>query len=146
MHATVRSILTAQPQTKETVTVTDMEAGIEVFSRGTPRSSDVLLVIAEPYFKSLETAGRVKKMADDLNIPNIYVVANKVRTPNEAKVIESFCEKQGLTIIATIPQDDSFLEASMVPMSPMDYMPNAVGVQAVMALAQTLAQRHLNAA
>ena len=143
MHATVRSILTAQPQTKETVTIMDMEAGIEVLSRGTPSASDILLVIAEPYFKSLETAGRVKKMADDLKIPNVYVVANKVRTPNEAKVIESFCEKQGLTIIATIPQDDSFLEASMLPQSPMDHAPNSTGVAAITSLAHAIRDRHM---
>ena len=143
MHATVRSILTAQAQTKETVTITDMEAGIEVLSRGTPRSSDVLLIIAEPYFKSLETAGRVRKMADDLQIPNVYVVANKVRTPNEASVIESFCEKQGLTIIGTIPHDEAFLEASMMPQSPMDHAPHSTGVAAITSLAHAIRDRHM---
>ncbi|NJM39520.1 MAG: hypothetical protein HC853_01475 [Anaerolineae bacterium] len=74
MHATFRSILTAQPKSANAVTITDMEAGVEVLSRGTPRASDVLLVIAEPYFKSLETAGRVKTMAKELGIPHVYIV------------------------------------------------------------------------
>jgi CO dehydrogenase maturation factor len=143
MHATVRSILTAQPLSKQTVTITDMEAGVEVLSRGTPRASDVLLIIAEPYFKSLETAARVKKMASDLAIPNVYVVANKVRSASDAKAIETFCANQGLSIIATIPHDDAFLDASMKPASPIDHAPQAAGVQAVVGLAKTIVARHM---
>ena len=143
MHATVRSILTAHPKGKQTVTITDMEAGIEVLSRGTPRSSDVLLIIAEPYFKSLETAARVKKMALDLNIPNIYVVANKVRTPNDAKLIAAFCESNGLNVIGSVPQDDAFLDASAIPVSPVDHAPNAAGVLAVRDIANKIVALHM---
>lgn len=143
MHATVRSILTATPNTRETVTITDMEAGIEVLSRGTPRSSDVLLIIVEPYFKALETAAKVKKMGNDLGIPNIYAVANKVRNPNDEKAVQAFCEKQGLAVIATVPYDEAFADAASLPASPIDHAPDSKGVQALMGLAQTIAAQHL---
>jgi CO dehydrogenase maturation factor len=143
MHATVRSILTAQPKSANAVTITDMEAGVEVLSRGTPRASDVLLVIAEPYFKSLETAGRVKTMAQELGIPHVYAVSNKVRTDTERRAIEAFCAKQSIEIIAEIPYDDKFVEAAFIPQSPIDFDAGMPGVQAVMGLAQALAQRHL---
>jgi CO dehydrogenase maturation factor len=140
----VRSILTAQPTSRETITITDMEAGIEHLSRGTTRASDVLLIIAEPYFKSLETASRVKQMADDLGIPHVYVVANKVRTEADAQAIQAFCQKQGLSVLATIPYDDKVSEASMLPQSPLDHCPDSAGVQAVTELTRQLASLHLN--
>src|SRR5437762_2621239 len=40
------------------VTVLDMEASIEHLTRGTVRNVDVLLVVTEPYYRSLETMGR----------------------------------------------------------------------------------------
>ena len=90
MHATVRSILGAQPASNETITISDMEAGLEHLSRSTTRGSDVMLVVAEPYYKSLETADRVNRLAADLEIDHVYVVANKIRSEADAqaKVME----------------------------------------------------------
>ncbi|HXI17841.1 MAG TPA: hypothetical protein VNM48_15880, partial [Chloroflexota bacterium] len=50
------------------LTVIDMEASIEHLSRGTLRHVDTLLIVAEPYFRALETAGRTVKLARDLAI------------------------------------------------------------------------------
>ena len=58
------------------VTVVDMEAGLEHLSRGTDRHVDTLLVVAEPYFKALETARRCVELGRELNIPRIAAVAN----------------------------------------------------------------------
>ena len=144
MHATVRSILTAQPASRDTVTVTDMEAGLEHLSRSTTRASDVMLVVAEPYYKSLETADRVHQLALELGIPQVYVVANKVRNPAEAEAIRAFCEKRNLELIATIPYDEQVAAASQVPESPLDTAPGAVGVVAIEALATKLSSIYLN--
>lgn len=121
-----------------------MEAGLEHLSRSTSRASEVMLVIAEPYYKSLETAGRVKTLATELGIPNIYIVANKVRTLNDAEAIQAFCDKHDLEIIATIPYDEQVAAASMIPESPMDKCPEAAGVRAVVELATKLKALLLN--
>lgn len=134
----MRSILTAKPAFEETVTITDMEAGIEHLSRGTTRATDIMLIVAEPYYKSLETAARVRKMAEDLGIERTYIVANKVRNDTEASAIEAFCKQQNLEIIGTIPYDEKVAEASMVPTSPVDYQPDSIGVAAVTTLAEKL--------
>ncbi len=118
--------------------VTDMEAGLEHLSRGTTRASDLMLVIAEPYYRSLETASRVKAMAAELGIPRTYAVANKVRTEADAQAIQAYCEKHGLEIVATIPYDESLLEASRIPGSPLDLYPDTAGVAAVTELAGRL--------
>jgi CO dehydrogenase maturation factor len=121
-----------------------MEAGLEHLSRSTTRGSDVMLVVAEPYYKSLETADRVNKMAAELGIPHVYIVANKVRTETDAQAIDTFCSKRNLEIISTIPYDEQVAAASMIPSSPLDTAPQANGVAAVEALAETIKTRFLN--
>ena len=118
--------------------VTDMEAGVEHLSRSTTKASDVMLVVAEPYYKSLETAARVTTMAAELGIPKVYLVANKVRTSGEAQAIEAFCEKHGLDLIVTIPYDEEVAASSLIPQAPLDYAPDTAGVKAVANLAAKL--------
>ncbi len=137
----MRSIIGAQPAAADTVIVTDMEAGIEHLSRSTTRHSDVMLVVTEPYYRSLETAARIKKMSAELGIPNVYVVANKVRTDQEADALKKFCAQHDLEIIATIPYDEKVAESSLFPAAPLDYCPQTPGVTAVAQLAQTLQVR-----
>jgi CO dehydrogenase maturation factor len=121
-----------------------MEAGLEHLSRSTARASDVMLVVAEPYYKSLETADRVKTMAAELGIPNVFVVANKVRTQADLQAIRAFCDKRGLEMVATIPYDDRLAEASQIPQSPLDLTPDSAGVTAITDLATTLRSMLLN--
>ena len=128
----------------KTVTITDMEAGLEHLSRSTTRGSDVMLVVAEPYYKSLETADRVNKLAVGLDIPKVFVVANKVRNETEAQAIEAFCRKRNLDIIATVPYDEQMAAASMIPRSPLDTAPEAAGVLAVKGLVETIQRKFLN--
>lgn len=103
-----------------------------------------MLVIAEPYYKSLETASRVKQLATELGIPNIYVVANKIRNEGDTQAIEAFCEKVGLEIIATIPYDEKVAAASLIPESPIDWCPDTPGVMRVKELVTKLKSISLN--
>lgn len=120
------------------VIVTDMEAGLEHLSRATVRASDAILAIVEPYYKSLETAGRVRTLAAELGIPNTYIVANKVRSPADDQAIRAFCKKRGLEIITMIPYDEKVVEASQIPKAPLDLYPDTSGVAAVAELATKL--------
>lgn len=118
--------------------ITDMEAGVEHLSRSTTRAADVMLVIAEPYYRSLETAARVQQMAQELGIPRVFLVANKVRTEREEEAIAAFCQRHGLERIATIPYDEAVADASLIPEAPLDACPDAPGVTAVADLAERL--------
>ncbi len=115
-----------------------MEAGLEHLSRSTTRASDVMLVVAEPYYKSLETARRVKALATELGIPATYAVANKVRTSADAEAIQTFCQKHDLDVIGHIPYDQNVAEASQLPRAPLDLQPDTAGVLAVAELAAKL--------
>ena len=41
-------------------TVTDMEAGLEHLKRGTAKNVDMMLIVVEPYFRSLEAQARLR--------------------------------------------------------------------------------------
>lgn len=91
--------------------VVDMEAGLEHLSRGTTRHVDVLLAVAEPYFRSMETARRVYELAGELGIPHVRLLANKVRDPTEAEALTAFAERHGLAVGGRIPYDEAVMDA-----------------------------------
>ena len=58
--------------------IMDMEAGVEHLGRGTTRTVEALLVVAEPTVKSVDAAGQIARLARDLGITRIFGVVNKV--------------------------------------------------------------------
>ena len=84
-------------------TVTDMEAGLEHLKRGTAKNVDMMLIVVEPYYRSLEAGMRTFKLATELKIPHLYAVSNKVRTEADREAIETFCQQHSMPIITTIP-------------------------------------------
>src|SRR4051794_4770622 len=93
------------------VTVLDMEASIEHLTRGTVRNVDVLLVVTEPYYRSLETMGRTAPLAWELGVPLILGVANKVRTEQDETAIREFAARRGIEMVGLVPYDESVLDA-----------------------------------
>lgn len=120
------------------ITVLDMEASIEHMSRGTARNVDVLLVVAEPYYRSLETAGRMQALADELGIAHVYAVANKLRTSNDDDAVSAYCDSHDLPIAARIPFDEAIVEADRVGTAVIDYAPDAPAVAEIRRLADWL--------
>ncbi|MGI9039335.1 MAG: hypothetical protein ACR2GQ_10785 [Gemmatimonadota bacterium] len=118
--------------------VLDLEAGLEVMSRATPRYVDVLLAVVEPYFRSLEAGKRVVELAKGLEVPRVYVVANKVRSEADAAAIESFCDNHDLELIRSIPFDEGLIEAERAGKAPIDYDPASPAVSEIRELAGVL--------
>ncbi len=134
-HRVVRTFLEGMLDNNDGIIVTDMEAGLEHLSRGTARYVDVMLAVAEPYYKSLETARRTTELAGELEIKKVFILANKVRNEDDRKAIQEFCGEHGLDLFFSVPFDDSFFQAERVGVAPMDYDPECVGVAAVKDLA-----------
>jgi CO dehydrogenase maturation factor len=102
------------------VVILDMEAGIEHLGRKTTENVDLMIVVVEPSKKSILTAKRIKKLADDLNIPRVYAVVNKLKTDEDAKLFEKiFKDEVGIQIIGYIPYSDevSVCDLKGVPIS-----------------------------
>ncbi len=121
-------------------TVTDMEAGLEHLKRGTARNVDVMLIVAEPYYRSLEAAARTWLLANELKVPHIFVVANKMKGAADQAAIGEFCEKHRMPIIGEIPDDEQFVEAERQGLAPLDLAPDSAGIEAIRTIAQKLAQ------
>lgn len=123
------------------VTIVDMEASIEHLTRGTVREVDALLVVTEPYYRSLETAGRLVPLAHELGLERVWVIANKLRTPRDERAVRDYCAAHELELIAAVPFDEAIVEADQEGRALIDYMPTAPAVLAVTDLALTLRQR-----
>ena len=57
----------------------DMEAGLERLGRGTTEGMDQFIVVIEPGARSVQTYRNVKRLAEELGVKKVRVVANKIR-------------------------------------------------------------------
>ena len=136
-HATVRGLLQELTTPARTV-VMDLEAGLEHLSRGTPRHVDTILLVAEPYFKSIETAARSKTLAEELGVARTVVVANKVRGASDEEAMRVFFGRVGLPLVGIVPADDRILEADRTGRAPLDHDATSPAMAAISRLADTL--------
>lgn len=123
------------------ITVLDMEASIEHLTRGTLRNVDVLLVITEPYYRSLETAGRMVPLAHELGLKRVWIVANKVREDRDEAAIREYCARRQFEIVGSVPFDENVTEADHQGRALIDYAPTSAAVVAVEALADMVMSR-----
>lgn len=119
-------------------TITDMEAGLEHLKRGTARHVDMMLVVAEPYYRSLEAAMRTCELAAELGIRLIRVVANKVRSEDDLAAIESFCAQHDMKMIGVVPYEEAMMEAERQEKSPYELASGSPGVSAVRSVAAAI--------
>ncbi|MBA3389571.1 MAG: hypothetical protein H0U02_09455 [Rubrobacter sp.] len=120
------------------MTITDMEASIEHMSRGTIRHVDAMIMVTEPYFRSLETVGRMAPLARELGIEHVWAVANKVRSERDEEIIRSYCAEHGVELGAVVPWDEAIQEADREGRALMDYDPEAPAVVAVEGIADLI--------
>jgi len=137
-HSVIRGVLSELDEQSGWVSIADMEAGLEHLKRGTIRTVDALLVVIEPYYRSLETGSRVQRLASELGVSRIYAVANKARDMADAQALTEYCRRHDLNLIATVPHDEAFLAADRQRVSAIDYRPDAPGVTAIRSLAEKL--------
>ncbi|WP_347491062.1 ATP-binding protein [Desulfoscipio sp. XC116] len=109
LNALVTSLLLDK---KDTV-IMDMGAGIEHLSRGTARGVDMMLVVVEPSRNSVNTAKNVQRMASDLGIKKVGIIANKIHTEKEKNFIESIFP--GNIILGFIKFSESIWANAMEP-------------------------------
>ena len=134
----MRSIVGEIVNNAEGVTVMDMEASIEHMSRGTVRYVDALLVVLEPYYRSMETAGRTVPLARGLGIERIYGIANKLRSPQDDEAVRIYCGNHDLELIAAIPYDENVVEADRTGRAVIDYDVTSPIVQELTVVAERL--------
>lgn len=115
----LRSLLKHLILRRSEVVIVDMEAGIEHLTRGTAESVDAFIVVVEPGQRSMQTAKTVLEMAKNLGVRKVFVVANKVRGPEDLQFIKD--NVAGMDVIGSITFNDAVMEADMKGSSPYIY-------------------------
>jgi len=114
---------------KETV-IMDMVAGLEHLGRGTASAVDVMYIIVEPGKRSLDVAQDIARLAGGLGIPNLWIVANKVRNEQDLSFLQD--QLQGQRLAGWLPYDERAVEADMRGQTLYDLAPDlAARVRAI---------------
>ena len=137
-HAVVSALLADLGTRPDVTTIIDLEASPEHLSRGTARHADALLLVAEPYFRSLEAVRLQAALAAETAIGRVAVVANKCRSDADAAAIEEFCDTHGLELAGLVPWSEAVLAADAAGVPLVEHAPADAAVAAIGTLAQRL--------
>jgi CO dehydrogenase maturation factor len=107
------------------VVIVDMEAGIEHLGRATARAVDKMLIVVEPGKASIETAYRIRELAQDIGLANLAVVANKIRGEQDREHLVSALP--GFEFLGFIPYDQSVIEAGLGNFPLSEASPEVIG-------------------
>ncbi len=110
-NALLRALITHLLLGRDEVVILDMEAGIEHLGRATARAVDKLIVVVEPSRRSVETAYRIDKLAQEIGLHNIAMVGNKIRSQSEREFLTS--SLPGFEFLGFIPYDQAIVEADL---------------------------------
>lgn len=124
-NAFLKTLLRHMFLARDEYLIVDMEAGVEHLGRGTAGTCDALIVVVEPSKQSIETGRKIAKLARDINIQDIYVLGNKVRSDIERDFIRKGVDFGVMTVC--LPYSEEILLSSMegaitdkIPVSVMD--------------------------
>ena len=123
-HVMLKSILSSLTYRKNDVVIMDMEAGLEHLGRGTAMNMDQFVVVIEPGARSVQTYRNVKRLAADLGVKRVRVVANKIRDDKDEEVIRSAIPTEDL--LGCIHYNTEIMDADRNGKSPYDFSPTAI--------------------
>ena len=123
-HVMLKSILSALTYRKNDVVVMDMEAGLEHLGRGTAANMDQFIVVIEPGSRSVQTYHNVKRLANDLGIKRVRVVANKIRDERDEQFVRDAIPAEDL--LGCIHYNPEIMDADRNGKSPYDFSPTAI--------------------
>ncbi len=117
-NALLQALLIHLLVARNEVVILDMEAGIEHLGRATAKAVDKLIVVVEPSRRSIETAYRIIKLAQDIGLENIAVVANKVQNQSEREFLVS--NMPDFEFLGFIPYDQAIVDADLANLPLLD--------------------------
>lgn len=119
--------------------IVDTAAGLEHFSRKIIRDVDILLVVTDESRKGLQTAERIRDLANelDLNLKKIYIIANKVNEYS-LKIIKKYTEEIDMELVGAIPYDTKLVEFDLVGEPLINLPDDSLAVMEVKNIAKTI--------
>lgn len=88
--------------------IVDLEAGLEHLGRRTAQAADAMLIVVDPSSSSLETAHRIARLAADIGIRRVALVANRIFAPTDLAFVEG--RAAGLEVAGAIPFSQAVIE------------------------------------
>jgi len=110
-NALLQALVTHLLLGRDEVVIMDMEAGVEHLGRATARAVDRLIVVVEPGRRSVETARRIKKLAEEIGLHNIAAVGSKVRNQSERDFMTS--SLPDFEFLGFLPYEQAIVEADL---------------------------------
>lgn len=89
--------------------IVDLEAGLEHLGRRSAQAADALLVVVDPSRGSLETAGRIRRLAAEIGISRVVAVANRIREASDEAYIALHLD--GIPLVGSIPFSTALADA-----------------------------------
>ena len=118
-HVMLKRIINNMVLHRDDVVIMDMEAGLEHLGRGTTESVDQFIVVIEPGARSIQTYKNVKRLASDLGVKQVRVVANKVRNEEDEAFEKSKIPEEDL--LGFIHYNTEVMDADRQGKSPYDF-------------------------
>lgn len=118
-HVMLKRIISNLVLRREDVVILDMEAGLEHLGRGTTSGMDAFVVVIEPGARSVQTYKNVKRLACDLGVKQVFVVANKVRNEEDEEYIRNKIPAEDL--LGMIHYNTDVIDADRQGKSPYDF-------------------------
>ncbi|HUH65521.1 MAG TPA: AAA family ATPase [Syntrophales bacterium] len=117
----LRALVTDLVLYKDDALVMDMEAGVEHLGRATASGVDSMMIVVEPGQRSIDSTKRILRLALDIGLKDIRLIANKVAGPADEKFLrEAFPENR---FMGFIPYREEFRHGDRDGHSVLDDLP-----------------------
>jgi CO dehydrogenase maturation factor len=106
---------------RDDIVVMDMEAGVEHLGRATASAVNAFITVVEPGRRSMETAERIRELANELGINDVYAVVNRVRNDQEKSFVQDVLKD--FTVLGYLPYSEKVIEADQQNLLLWDHCP-----------------------
>ena len=120
----LKQLITNMVLYRDDVVILDMEAGLEHLGRGTTAGMDQFIVVIEPGARSVQTYKNIKRLALELGVKKVQVVANKISCAEDEDFVLSKIPPEDF--LGFIHYDEDIIKADRAGGSPFDYCKSAV--------------------
>jgi len=121
------------------VTLLDMEAGLEHLSRRTDRDVDAMIVVTDPSKMGFETAKRIKELTEEVHIDvkDIYLVGNRF-SQGRGGLLKKAADDIGLELAGSVPVDENVMSFNMAGKPLLDIPDDSPAYKAIEEIAQRI--------
>lgn len=108
----LRSLLAHLVLQRDETLIVDLEAGIEHLGRATCGAIDAMIVVVEPGLRSAQTARSVQRMAGEIGVRRVFLVANKIRSAKDLEALQANLPAE-LPLLGAIRFDERLMTADL---------------------------------